>query len=109
MKTEQLQDIYLLHILALVSKTLEKIHQEYPDMLPEELLLIAVAGLLQEEDDHPMGSSRQELLELSMDYLKGAYGNESILLDIRWWRNLENLSTALRDLSSNTTQLKRKS
>lgn len=99
MKTDRLDDIYTLHLLALISKTLTKIHQEYPDMLPEELLLIAVAGLLQEEDDHPMGSSRQELLELSMDYLKNAYGNESILLDVRWWRNLERLSTVLRDLS----------
>jgi hypothetical protein len=99
MKTDRLDDIYTLHIMALVSKTLTKIHQEYPDMLPEELLLIAVAGLLQEEEDHPMGSSRQELLELSMDYLKNAYGNESILLDVRWWRNLEKLSTVLRDLS----------
>ena len=99
MKTDRLDDIYTLHLLALVSKTLTKMHESYPDMLPEELLLIAIAGLLQEEDDHPMGSSRQELLELSMDYLKNTYGNETIMLDLKGWQTLEKLSTAIRGLS----------
>ena len=98
MKHNTLDDMYELHILALTTKALIKILASYPDMLPEELLLIAVAGLLQEEGYEPMGFSRQEHLEMSMDFLKYTYGNESIMLDLEGWRSLEKFSAAIRNL-----------
>lgn len=100
MTSDQLSDIYTLHMMALVAKSLSKMHSKYPDMLPEELLMIAMAGFLAEEEDHPMGAGRQELLEAAMDHMKSVYGNEIVLLDIEAWRNLENLSTSIRNLAS---------
>ena len=100
MTSDQLSDVYTLHMLALVAEVLSKMNRKYPDMLPEELLLIAMAGMLIEEDDFPMGSSRQELLESSMGYMKSVYGNEMVLLDVDSWRNIENLSTSIRNLAS---------
>jgi len=99
-KHNALSDVYTMHLLALVAKSLSKMHQKYPDMLPEELLLIAMAGMLIEEGDFPMGSSRQEFLEFSLDHMKSVYGNETVLLDVESWRNIENLSTSIRNLAS---------
>ena len=100
MTSDQLSDVYTMHLLCLVAKSLSLMHHKYPDMLPEELLLIAMAGFLCEEDDYPMGTSRQELLEFSMDHMKSVYGNETVLLDVESWRNIENLSTSIRNLAS---------
>lgn len=100
MTSDQLSDVYTMHMLALAAKSLCELYKKYPDMLPEELLLIAVAGLLCDEQDCPMGSSRQELLDIAVHHMKNVYGNETVLLDVQSWRSIENLSKSLRDLAS---------
>lgn len=98
--TEQLADIYNLHLSALVTKAIEAMSERYPDMTPEELLVIALVGFLVEDDEVPMGPVRQEMLEVSLDYLKENYGDEDaeIRISADDWDRCEDLASVLRKL-----------
>lgn len=98
--SEQLTDLYQLHMSALVTKAIEVMSERYPDMTPEELLVIALVGFLVEDDEVPMGPVRQEMLEVSLDYLKENYGDEDaeIRISADDWDRCEDLASVLRKL-----------
>jgi hypothetical protein len=99
-KGEQLSDLYQLHMAALVTKAIEIMSERYPDMAPEELLVIALVGFLVEDDEVPMGPVRQEMLDVSLDYLKSNYGDEEAEIKISAddWNRCEDLASVLRKL-----------
>lgn len=98
--TEVLSDIYELHVSALASKAIQILSERYPDMSPEELLVISLVSFLVEDDELPMGSTRQQLLEASLDYLKENYGDDSVefKVDVDSWDRCEDLASVLRKL-----------
>ena len=76
---EPLNELSNLLLAALASKALTEMMKRYPDMLPEEVLVMALSALLELDDEEPLGSSRQGVLDNSLDYLKDSYGNDQLL------------------------------
>jgi hypothetical protein len=97
---DKLDDVYTMHVLCLAAKSISVMQRKYPDMLPEELLLIAMTSLMCEEEDYPMGSARQEVLEFAMEHMRHVYGNETVTIDVESWRNIEKLSSSIRQIAS---------
>jgi hypothetical protein len=91
-------DIYSLHLNALAKFALQQMMVRYPDMLPEELLVIAMCNLLYQDTTDPMGNLRQDMVEDCMDYLKDAYGNDTVTVDLAGLKNLDLLNSWIKNL-----------
>ena len=93
---QPLNDTYELFMTALASKALTEMMTRYPDMQPEEVLVLALSTLLELDDVDPIGSCRQEMLDSCLDYLKASYGNHQLELDLGDWDRAENLSNSIK-------------
>jgi hypothetical protein len=96
---EPLNELSNLFMTALAAKALTEMMKRYPDMLPEEVLVMALATLLELDDVEPLGSARQEVLDSCLDYLKDSYGSDQLELDLGDWDKAENLSSCVRALA----------
>lgn len=92
-------DLYSLHLMALAKFALQRMMEKYPDMLPEELMLISLCNLLEFDTSDPMGVYRQQIVDDCMEFLKVTYGDEVVTIDRAGLKNIDKLNDWIKDLS----------